>query len=59
MAKIVPFAGVCKDTALVSIGWLTFVTGMLTPDPLAKVVLMAMTRVLPKALYVSSEHSHV
>ena len=51
MAKIVPFAGVFADTALVSIGWLTFVMGTLTPDPLAKAVLMAMARVLPKALY--------
>ena len=51
MAKIVPFAGVFTDTALVSLGWLTFVMGTLTPDPLAKAVLMAMARVLPKALH--------
>jgi len=47
MVKIVPFAGVFRDAALVSIGWLAFVVGMVTPDPLARIVLMATARVLP------------
>ena len=53
MAKIVRMAGAHKDTALVSIGWSAFVLGTLTPDPFVKVVLMAMARVLPKALYMT------
>jgi len=44
-------SGVHMDTALVSVGWLSFVFGMLNPDPVMGTILMAMARVLPKALY--------
>jgi hypothetical protein len=46
-------ASVHKDAALVSIGWLSFLLGMLIPDPIVKTILMAIARVLPKALYQS------
>jgi hypothetical protein len=44
-------AGIKLDTALVSIGWVCFFAGALMPDPVVKATLMAMARVLPKALY--------
>lgn len=51
MVKIVPLAGIFLNAALVSIGWLTYIAGILTPDPIVKTILMATARVLPKTLY--------
>lgn len=44
-------AGIYMNTALVAIGWLLFLIGMLIPEPIIKTILMAIARVLPKALY--------
>ncbi len=44
-------AGVSWDTALVSIGWLSYCLGILYPNPVVGPGFLAIARVLPKALY--------
>lgn len=39
-------AGILRDTALVTVGWVTFVVGSLVSNPVS-VLLMAAARVLP------------
>ncbi len=50
--KNVPMlAGVPWNTGLVSIGWLSFGIGTLCPNTIVEAGLLAIARVLPKALY--------
>ena len=51
MVKKVHTAGIRMDTALVSLGWFSFVAGLFIPDPIVKAILVAIARVLPKALH--------
>ena len=44
------FAGVRKDVTLVSLGWISFIASLLTPEPIVRAIFMAIARVLPKAL---------
>ena len=45
------YPGFLRDAALVSLGWLSLVSGTLILDPVVGTILMAVARVLPKALY--------
>jgi hypothetical protein len=36
-----------KQAALAAIGWISFIAGVLVPEPLAKLPLLALARVLP------------
>jgi hypothetical protein len=52
-------AGIKLDAALVAVGWLSFLCGTITPDPVAKTILMAIARVLPKTLNVDGVSSNL
>ena len=51
MGNILGRAGIRKDVTLESIGWLSFMLGLVLPVPALGAIFMAIARALPKALY--------
>ncbi|GAJ10198.1 unnamed protein product [marine sediment metagenome] len=51
MGNILAYAGIRKDVTLEFIGWLSFVLGLVIPEPALGAILMVIARALPKTLY--------
>ncbi len=47
MVKKVRISPGVKQAALAAIGWISFIAGVLTPEPLTKIPFLALARVLP------------